>query len=196
MLPKEIEAIRGRSMRVLTFDYSPNLSSSSLEGHTSKLKKGRDMTCIPQMLELHSRRLMEELIYHRKYGGGEKRPIVFVAHSFGSLIVKKALADASTAIYDYGCPRKAIELLAIGVVFLGTPHRDYHSEHWIPLLMRMCGVENPSPPDESGQTLASVSRSLDLLLTQYEGIESNFPDMSLYEGKEGLVEEFHDERVR
>jgi hypothetical protein len=46
------------------------------------------------------------------------RPIVFIAHSLGGIIVKRALVEAEL---DYS--HKATRAATYGIVFFGTPHR-------------------------------------------------------------------------
>lgn len=48
-----------------------------------------------------------------------ERPIIFVAHSLGGLVVKKALVEAMLDPTNYGTIRKA----TYGIAFFGTPHR-------------------------------------------------------------------------
>lgn len=49
---------------------------------------------------------------------GEKRPIVFVCHSYGGLLVKQLLRTSSEIAPEYADFMKQVR----GIVFLGTPH--------------------------------------------------------------------------
>lgn len=59
-----------------------------------------------------------------KYGGGT-RPIVFVGHGHGGIVIKEAIATAAIArIYGNGAAEVKGEVYAQtkGVIFLGTTH--------------------------------------------------------------------------
>ena len=53
-----------------------------------------------------------------KREGAEERPIVFVAHSLGGIIVKRALVEAK--LDD---TYKSLREATYGIAFFGTPHR-------------------------------------------------------------------------
>ncbi|UKZ76527.1 hypothetical protein TrVFT333_004234 [Trichoderma virens FT-333] len=94
-----------RPIRIFSFSYNgdveANLSSSSPAFHASDL-----LCCLEQALE-------------RSAG----RPLIFIAHGFGGIIVKKAIQLCfMTPTY----PRTKNALA--GVVFFGTPHADTDSE--------------------------------------------------------------------
>jgi triacylglycerol esterase/lipase EstA (alpha/beta hydrolase family) len=61
------------------------------------------------------------------YEMGE-RPLVFITHSMGGLLVKQMLRHA----WDYGNPQwKAIVEQTKGIVFLSTPHSGSNMANWI-----------------------------------------------------------------
>ncbi|PVF97371.1 TPR-like protein [Serendipita vermifera] len=49
-----------------------------------------------------------------------ERPIIFLAHSLGGIILKKALALCQVA--DYGSDRRCIKVSTHAILFFGTPH--------------------------------------------------------------------------
>ncbi|KAF4966894.1 hypothetical protein FSARC_5507 [Fusarium sarcochroum] len=51
--------------------------------------------------------------------GDDKRPLVFIGHSFGGNIIEKALVDCAKE----DCADQELLLSIAGVIFLGTPHR-------------------------------------------------------------------------
>ncbi|KAL6875105.1 ankyrin repeat-containing domain protein [Trichoderma novae-zelandiae] len=94
-----------RPIRIFSFSYNgdvdANLSSSSPAFHASDL-----LCCLEQALE--------------KSPG---RPLIFIAHGFGGIIVKKAI---QLCFVTPSYPRTKNALA--GVVFFGTPHADTDSE--------------------------------------------------------------------
>lgn len=64
--------------------------------------------------------LLDQLRFKRL--GHEERPIVFVCHSLGGLVVKQALVEAHNADEIHGATLKATK----GIAFFGTPHRGGH----------------------------------------------------------------------
>ncbi|KAF6826977.1 hypothetical protein CPLU01_09351 [Colletotrichum plurivorum] len=71
----------------------------------------------------HARRLMEDLDRERTSCG--ERPLIFVAHSLGGLIVKEMLM--LTDKYGEACKRIASSTRAL--LFFGTPHRgSYYAD--------------------------------------------------------------------
>lgn len=69
----------------------------------------------------HAYNLLGSLAQQRR--GCPKRPIIFVAHSLGGLVVKKALVEAILDSKNYGTVHKA----TYGIAFFGTPHGGAHT---------------------------------------------------------------------
>ncbi|KAL1867896.1 hypothetical protein Daus18300_006171 [Diaporthe australafricana] len=81
---------------------------------------GRD--AIQQRLPLVSDQLLSSLLAHRK--SCPKRPLLFIGHCFGGIVVQKAIIIARLHNSDYGGISDAIS----GVVLLGTPMRGSNSQ--------------------------------------------------------------------
>ncbi|ODM19338.1 hypothetical protein SI65_05956 [Aspergillus cristatus] len=97
MLPRHIP-----NCRVLTFSY-PALTSSPREA-----------------IKQHAKTLVKELAEHRRMEDATERPILFICHSVGGIIVKQALIDSKYQATDYDL--RSIHILTSGLVFFGTPH--------------------------------------------------------------------------
>lgn len=54
------------------------------------------------------------------------RPLIFIGHSFGGLVIEQAIVRANSAggRYEY------LVKLVGGIILLGTPHRGSHSQKW------------------------------------------------------------------
>ena len=101
-------------LRVLTYGYD-----SKVTGYyaSSKSKNG---------IFDHGNSLLNAL--NRKRTNLSNRPIIFIAHSLGGLVVKQALIEArkrisSSHVHD-------IYTSACAVIFFGTPHRGSDSASW------------------------------------------------------------------
>ncbi|KAL2851634.1 Alpha/Beta hydrolase protein [Aspergillus pseudodeflectus] len=70
--------------------------------------------------------LLFRLKSHRRTLAQQSRPIIFVCHSLGGIIVKKAIIVAHERSETYGTLLSEIK----GVVFLGTPHRGSYVATW------------------------------------------------------------------
>ncbi|KAK0714019.1 hypothetical protein B0T26DRAFT_678286 [Lasiosphaeria miniovina] len=74
-----------------------------------------------------AKRLLAEISAKRQFPKQKSRPIVFVAHSFGGILVKKAIMLAENELYP--CMVEAQKKIE-GVVFLGTPHFGFGEAFW------------------------------------------------------------------
>ncbi|KAL4746553.1 hypothetical protein BDW72DRAFT_197586 [Aspergillus terricola var. indicus] len=68
------------------------------------------------------------------------RPILFIAHSLGGLVVQQALTAARDSRADY---LRDIETHTIGICFLGTPHRGANLATWGERFARMFNIFKP-----------------------------------------------------
>ncbi|KAI0203059.1 hypothetical protein F4808DRAFT_458281 [Astrocystis sublimbata] len=97
--------------RIMTFGYN----SSLLFSHA----KGR--------IEDFARQLLDKLWEMRNSHETRNRPLIFVAHSLGGIVVKKALILANEDKRRYG----DILSSTIGITFMGTPHNGSELANWL-----------------------------------------------------------------
>ncbi|KAF8529586.1 hypothetical protein BU17DRAFT_79596 [Hysterangium stoloniferum] len=93
--------------RILSYGYDAYTNSSLSE----------------QTLHGHAQDFLAKLSMSRETGETKDRPIIFIAHSLGGIILKSALIEANVAHEGHLMPRKWIHLSTYGIVFLGTPHQ-------------------------------------------------------------------------
>jgi hypothetical protein len=75
----------------------------------------------------YARYLLERLIAKRRsFSTDEKRPIIFICHSLGGIVLKKALILAHERSERYS----SISKDTFGVIFMGTPHRGSDAAFW------------------------------------------------------------------
>ncbi|KAF8857512.1 hypothetical protein BDZ45DRAFT_652705 [Acephala macrosclerotiorum] len=70
----------------------------------------------------HGSQLVGDLSDHRRYDGTEKRPIIFIGHSLGGIVIKSALIHSYGANKTHLAEHRAIKLSTYGIFFMGTPH--------------------------------------------------------------------------
>ena len=76
------------------------------------------------MMYSHPHDLLSALYSLREDTKSNNRPIIFLCHSLGGVVVKEALLRASTAIPKYNGHVKAIRNCTKGIIFLGTPQQS------------------------------------------------------------------------
>lgn len=103
--------------RVMTFGYDSGLAfTRSIAG-----------------VENFSIDLLNRLRLVRNSPESKNRPIIFIAHSLGGIIIKKALVMAHEAAHDYGTILDSTK----GIVFMGTPHRGSDLIPWSLMLVNI-----------------------------------------------------------
>ena len=104
--------------RVLTFGYNAQASSFCGYGSADRLQQ-------------HAQTLVAELQADRSLEACEKRPILFVCHGLGGILVKKALAYSSTRTSKNVAHLHSIFVSTYGILFFGTPHHGADTKFWL-----------------------------------------------------------------
>jgi hypothetical protein len=111
----------------------------------------------------HAANLVGDLARDRTQCGAPSRPLIFVAHSLGGLVCKKAILISQNNPESH--LRNIFEHTK-GVIFMGTPHKGSWLAYWANLSASTLGV------------VKSVNRSLLMTLQQddqlLESIQSDF----------------------
>ncbi|KAH7119514.1 hypothetical protein B0J13DRAFT_569314 [Dactylonectria estremocensis] len=71
----------------------------------------------------HAQVLVADLVRKRELTNTTKRPIIFVAHSLGGIIVKSALIHSDAARPGALHEHRSVKVSTYGIIFLGTPHQ-------------------------------------------------------------------------
>ncbi|KAH6847170.1 hypothetical protein B0I37DRAFT_374407 [Chaetomium sp. MPI-CAGE-AT-0009] len=105
---------------------------------------------------------------------GITRPIVFVCHGLGGLVVKEALIKADN-YNNHQRHRTLGDMFAktTGVIFMGTPHRGSSQETYGDLLVKVAKVALRQPNDQLLQTLRPDSHILENQRGQFTTISSS-----------------------
>ncbi|KAF2251903.1 hypothetical protein BU26DRAFT_602393 [Trematosphaeria pertusa] len=67
------------------------------------------------------------------------RPIIFVAHSLGGLVVKQALLHSLHSVTQDRAHLRPIVTATWGILFLGTPHQGSSQEQWASVILSFIG---------------------------------------------------------
>ena len=162
-LPKDIA-----QARIMTFGYNAAYVGDATSGRIRDFGK----------------QLLEALRLEREEC--RDRPLIFVCHSLGGLVVKRAMVEASPArarhvdIYDS----------AVGIVFLATPHRGSSKASVGKILVDISKV---SLRQNNAQLLAELERdnpSLTDLIEDFSGLHSHFQIASAWELKASRINPF------
>ncbi|KAI9765218.1 MAG: hypothetical protein M1840_007710 [Geoglossum simile] len=126
----------------------------------------------------YARDLLSSVVDKRKNANEVHRPIVFISHSLGGIIVKQALTR--------GCsqPRyKSISEDTIGVIFFGTPHQESLKAEYGKVLANVAANVMQRPTSRLMNALKANSDQL-LRLTSEFGIRPpKYQVVSFYEYK-------------
>lgn len=112
LLPKDLP-----NVRILTFGYDST--------------PGRFLgAASTNMVHQHATNLVTGLYYFRSVSDSVTRPIVFVCHSLGGIVVKKALIASNGYNMSHNDDLRSIRVSTYGVVFMGTPHMGSDLAKW------------------------------------------------------------------
>lgn len=109
---------------------------------------------------------VQELRADRQFAGTHRRPLVFICHGLGGVLVKKSLIYSSTRTGP-----KVAHLLdqfvsTFAILFFGTPHGSSDKSAWLALRKRPSGVKRNALLNEfrgaqAPEANVQVSRSVD-----------------------------------
>ncbi|KAI9666477.1 MAG: hypothetical protein M1821_004413 [Bathelium mastoideum] len=85
----------------------------------------------------HGKSLANDLALQRAMSNSVARPLVFVAHSLGGLVVEQALLIARGAAQDH---LKALLESTFAIAFMGTPHMGSTKAEWTSILSRLSSI--------------------------------------------------------
>ncbi|KAJ3578212.1 hypothetical protein NPX13_g2351 [Xylaria arbuscula] len=156
-----------KEARILTFGYNSSFGRGSGKSKMSMLDFAKDLlydmkyaideTTIPNSENLHL---------------GE-RPIIFVAHSMGGLIVKEAYMQGQND------PAYAEIIAAVSsMIFLSTPHRGTNLAEALNRILRVSFVSNPM---QFISELSAGSQTLQKLNEQFRHVAPRLEVVSFYE---------------
>ena len=111
------------------------------------------------MIHDHSERLVAELDAKRRDDGATERPLIFVGHSLGGLVIKRALIYSSEIMGEKTEHLRSIFISTIGILFMGTPHKGSEIGAWGTYLEWLCHSVVPKKILDTSPQLVSALRS-------------------------------------
>ncbi|KAI0439883.1 hypothetical protein F4803DRAFT_529566 [Xylaria telfairii] len=161
LLPKDLPGVR-----VLSWGYDANTHSSDRA------------SC--QYLYDHALELVSDLTRKRKLTQSFERPIIFVAHSLGGLVVKSALIHSDAARQDALYEHRSIKTSTYGVIYIGTPHQGGNGVQLGRVLVNVASIFIAAD-DRILKHLERDSEWLQQQLSQYNPISNQFVTKFAYE---------------
>ncbi|KAK0647014.1 hypothetical protein B0T16DRAFT_391337 [Cercophora newfieldiana] len=162
--PKDLLPRVQPRIRVLSFGYSgdiyENNSVAGIRGNATSL-----------LVHLKLRR--EDL--------DEKRPIIFLAHCLGGLIVKQAMCYA-----DNKSQYSMIASATRGILFFGTPHFGADKNQWLAIVEALgkASAKTKGKPSTLVADMTSNSRALTAISEDFVHIAPKYAIKSAYETRE------------
>ncbi|RYP12932.1 hypothetical protein DL765_007102 [Monosporascus sp. GIB2] len=153
--------------RIMTFEYNASAIASAS----------------PHGIADNARALVQTLKNQRE-DNARGRPIVFIGHSLGGLVIKKALHISSTAKVDINPGEegiKAISECTKGIVFFGTPHRGSDDAEWADIIGGIASATLMSPRSRLVKALKPNSADLMKLAESFRPLARNYAIASFYE---------------
>jgi len=130
----------------------------------------------------YARGLVQELNQERQ--NVEKRPIVFIAHSLGGLVVKEALIYSNSRTRDDQPELRSIRLSTCGILFFGTPHRGSDAgATLVPLILNVMSIYTRTD-SKLVDSLRPQAEAIQSQLDYYIPISEDFKTVCFYERKE------------
>ncbi|KDN65752.1 hypothetical protein CSUB01_07533 [Colletotrichum sublineola] len=154
------------NVRILCWGYDANTHSTS------------GVSC--QYLYDHARELVADLSRKRELTKSRERPIIFVAHSLGGIIVKSALIHSDAAREGALVEHRSIKTSTHGILFMGTPHQGGNGVQLGRVLVNVASIFI-SADDHLLKHLERDSEWLQQQLGQYGPISTDFVTKFAYE---------------
>ncbi|KAK3317310.1 Alpha/Beta hydrolase protein [Cercophora scortea] len=149
--PRDLLPAKLPLTRVLSFGFNADIyGNTSVEG-----------------IRGNARALLSRLIDERDDVDSYDRPIVFVAHSLGGLIVKQALRFAHNET-----TYQSLATSTRGLLFYGTPHAGSSTDRWLQLARSFAPLH---PPKSKSHILSPFHRLPSPLV---QALESNSTDIA------------------
>jgi len=111
---------------IMVYGYNADVCSSS-----------SDRTPSNNFIYQHAQSLVTNLTFHRVSDGTFKNPIIWVCHSLGGILVKRALLYSSDIHEPHLQDLRSIFVSTFGLIFLGTPHTGSDAASWGLVLQAM-----------------------------------------------------------
>ncbi|KAK5188831.1 hypothetical protein LTR47_011690 [Exophiala xenobiotica] len=120
----------------------------------------------------HAKGLLASLVDKREESEEIHRPLIFIAHSLGGIVVKQALFQARLE-----SRYQSIKNATTGLIFLGTPHRGSDKATYGKVLANVAQFISHKPPP---RLLSALQTNSDVLLQLTTNFRFQLPDYEVY----------------
>ncbi|KAK0725309.1 hypothetical protein B0H67DRAFT_126762 [Lasiosphaeris hirsuta] len=125
-------SLKNEHANVLVYGYNADVYSSK-----------KDQSPSNNFVHHHAQNLVNSLTQYRKNEGTERHPIIWVAHSLGGIVLKRALLYSNDVRAHHQEDLRSIFVSTFGIIFLGTPHNGSNLAAWGRILQHMSDVVVP-----------------------------------------------------
>ncbi|KAJ6018950.1 hypothetical protein N7522_001017 [Penicillium canescens] len=132
--------------RILTYGYNANVTA-----FTDGVSRDSIVS--------HAETLASSLAANRSLKECSDRPIIFVCHSLGGLVVKRALIYSRSLSNEKTEHLRSVYVSTFGILFLGTPHNGSDIAKWGLLLHNICSAVLPKKFMEASPQLVKALRT-------------------------------------
>ncbi|KAH7303327.1 hypothetical protein B0I35DRAFT_365156 [Stachybotrys elegans] len=140
----------------------------------------------------YSRGLVEELKKVRNTAGLRKRPLFFIAHGFGGIILAHCLVKAVLAGEDGHPTIASLHKATYGMLLFGVPHKGLEIDD----IQKMLAAENSHSRDVLLQEIKSKSNLLAYQLVDFKNLIRDRKIVSFYETEQTREFKFDSESKR
>lgn len=135
-------SLKGLQANILVYGYNADVYS-----------RRNDRSASDNFIHQHAQTLVTSLTLFRKSEGTFKNPIIWVAHSLGGILVKRALLYSNDVRSSHHEDYRSIYVSTFGLMFLGTPHTGSDMATWGLVLQGMSDAIMPKKFFESESVL-------------------------------------------
>ncbi|KAI1751951.1 ribonuclease-like protein p/mrp subunit [Xylaria castorea] len=163
MLPRDV-----KNSRIMTYRYPASVAT--ILGGTSS----------DRILQ-HAQTMIAELVADRELEDATERPIIFVCHSLGGIIVKRALVYSASRTSRHINHLHSIYVSTYGILFFGTPHQGSGTANLATFAQRIIDVLLPSKlVDTQAQLLDALKEGSEVLQEITDNFAPLMKDLRIY----------------
>ncbi|CAG8908840.1 unnamed protein product [Penicillium egyptiacum] len=163
LLPQSIH-----NARVLTFDYDANPS----------LYTGKDFM---DRVQSQATTLVADLEGERSLENASRRPVIFVCHGLGGIIVKSALVHSASRTSHFTSHLNAIYISTFAILFFSTPHDHIDVGKWLPSSASTMTIRQPKEKISVPGTPITV-HTLEVITNQFAPLMKKIHMYLFWEG--------------
>ncbi|KAB5533630.1 hypothetical protein GE09DRAFT_1251074 [Coniochaeta sp. 2T2.1] len=141
------DSLKTEHANVLVYGYNADVYSSR-----------NDRSASNNFIHHHAQSLIATLTAYRKSEGTLKNPIIWVVHSLGGILTKRALLYSNDVRTENHNDLRSVYVSTYGIIFLGTPHTGSGLATWGHMLQFMSEAVIPKKLFETEPVLIKTLR--------------------------------------